>query len=441
MVPAHASCPSDPGSGVAFASCPINTERDVDGAVKAAEAAFQRYKLVTPRRRAQLLLRWHELITAAKRDIATIVTYETGKPIAESLGELDYALGFTWWFAGEAERVNGSIAQSSIADRRVMTIKQPIGVAAALVPWNFPVAMILRKASAALAAGCTMVIKPSPETPLSVLALVELAVRAGFDRAALSVLTTDLKTTPSLSEALCKHPLVRKVTFTGSTRVGRLVARHCSEGLKKVTLELGGNCPFIVFDDADLGKAVEALMLLKWRHAGQACITANRVFVQAGVFDQFERLLLQETRKLKQGHGAADGTTIGPLTTPAGVEKVDEQVQDAVSRGGRLLLGGTRPQSSEGFFYPPTIVSDAKPDMLVAQEETFGPLCALFRFETEAEVVQRANEVSLGLASYFFTSSVDRTWRLFEKLEAGMIGMNTGKSRNSAPAWPTRPES
>lgn len=374
------------------------------------------------------MLGWHELITAAKRDIATIVTHETGKPLAEAIGELEYALGFTWWFAGEAERINGTVGRSAIPDRRIFAIKQPIGVAAALVPWNFPVAMILRKASAALAAGCTMVIKPSPETPLSVLALVELALRAGFDKSALNVLTTDLQSAPSLSEALCKHPLVRKVTFTGSTRVGKLIARHCSEGLKKVTLELGGNCPFIVFNDADLRKAVDALLLLKWRHAGQACIAASRVFVQSQVYDEFGRLLVSETQKLRQGHGASKGTTIGPLTTSAGVDKVDQQVQDAVSRGGRLVLGGTKPEASKGFFYPPTIVADAKPDMLVAKEETFGPLYALFRFEAEKEVIHRANEVSVGLASCFFTRDVDRTWRLFEQLEAGMIGMNTGKT-------------
>ncbi|KAJ5981169.1 hypothetical protein N7522_013984 [Penicillium canescens] len=277
--------------------------------------------------------------------------------MAEALGELDYALGFTWWFAGEAERVQGTIGSSSIADRRVLTIKEPIGVSVALVPWNFPVAMILRKASAALAAGCSMIIKPSPETPLSVLALAELAVRAGFDKAVLTVLTTDLESTPALSEALCKHQLVRKVTFTGSTRIGKLIAQHCSYGLKKLTLELGGNCPLIVFNDADLAKAVHALTLLKWRHAGQACITANRVFVQSGVYDEFQRLLVEETRKLKLGHGAATGTTIGPLTTPAGVDKVDAQVKDALSKGGKLLFGGVKPSDRKGYFYPPTIVS------------------------------------------------------------------------------------
>ncbi|KAJ6181362.1 hypothetical protein N7485_000004 [Penicillium canescens] len=347
----------DPGLGTAFASCPINGVEDVDHAARSSHSAFQRYRQSTPRERAKLILRWHELITAAKHDIATIVTYETGKPMAEALGELDYALGFTWWFAGEAERVQGTIGSSSIADRRVLTIKEPIGVSVALVPWNFPVAMILRKASAALAAGCSMIIKPSPETPLSVLALAELAVRAGFDKAVLTVLTTDLESTPALSEALCKHQLVRKVTFTGSTRIGKLIAQHCSYGLKKLTLELGGNCPLIVFNDADLAKAVHALTLLKWRHAGQACITANRVFVQSGVYDEFQRLLVEETRKLKLGHGAATGTTIGPLTTPAGVDKVDAQVKDALSKGGKLLFGGVKPSDRKGYFYPPTIVS------------------------------------------------------------------------------------
>ncbi|BCS18379.1 NAD-dependent succinate-semialdehyde dehydrogenase [Aspergillus puulaauensis] len=420
----------DPGSGKEFASCPINSSEDVNHAVEASHDAFQRYQLVTARDRAKALLRWHDLITAAKQDIATIVTYETGKPLAEALGELDYALGFTWWFAGEAERIQGTVGTSSVKNRRNFTIKQPIGVSVAMVPWNFPVAMILRKASAALAAGCSMVIKPSPETPLSVLALVELAARAGVERGALTVLTTDLECTPALSESLCKHPLVRKVTFTGSTRVGKLISRHCSDGLKKLTLELGGNCPFIVFDDANLTQAVEALALLKWRHAGQACITANRVYIQSGVYDQFKSLLTETTKKLKVGHGAAPDTTIGPLTTAAGVEKVEAQVQDAISKGGKVVLGGRRPEHLDpdagGYFYSPTIISDATADMIVAHEETFGPLCALFRFDTEEQVVRKANETSMGLASYFFTRNVSRTWRLVESLEAGMIGMNTG---------------
>lgn len=374
------------------------------------------------------MLRWHDLISASKDDLATIITYETGKPRAEAFGELEYALGFPWWFAGEAERTHGTIGHSAIANRRTITIKQPIGVAVALVPWNFPVAMILRKASAALAAGCTMIIKPSPETPLSVLTLAELAVRAGFDQGVITVLTTDLNCTPDLSESLCKHPLVRKVTFTGSTRIGKLIARHCSHGLKKVTLELGGNCPFIVFNDADIRKAVDALVLLKWRHAGQACITANRVLVQSGVYDEFQRLLIDETRKLPIGHGDSKSTTLGPLTTTVGVDKVESQVKDALANGGKLAHGGKRPSNlGGGYFFEPTIISDANLNMQVATEETFGPLCALFKFDTEEEAVRIANDTSMGLVSYFFTRDVNRSWRLLEKLEAGMIGMNTGR--------------
>ncbi|KAJ9658787.1 hypothetical protein H2201_007645 [Coniosporium apollinis] len=418
----------DPGTGTPFATCPTNTAEDVDPAVHAAHTAFQRYSRLNPRLRAKLLLKWNDLITAAKEDLATIVTYETGKPLAEARGELDYALGFTWWFAGEAERIQGTVSVPSAPNRRTFTVKQPVGVAVALVPWNFPIAMILRKAGAALAAGCTMIIKPSPETPLSVLALVELAQRAGFEKGVLNVLTTDLENTPELSERLCKHPLVKKVTFTGSTAVGKLIAKHCSEGLKKVTLELGGNCPFLIFDDANLQQALDALMLLKWRHAGQACIAANRVYVQKGVFDKFQDMLVEATKKLKIGHGAEKGTTLGPVTTPRGIEKVQKQIEDAKKHGAKVLTGGKKAEGLSGYFFEPTIVSGMKPEMLVSREETFAPLCAMYSFDTEDEAVKAANDTSMGLASYFFTKDVDRTWRLLENLEAGMIGMNTGNS-------------
>lgn len=298
-----------------------------------------------------------------------------------------------------------------------------------------------------------MVIKPSPESPLSVLLLVDLALRAGFPAGTLNVLTTDLQHTPELSEALIRHPLAKKVTFTGSTRVGKLVAGLCAEhGLKKCTLELGGNCPFIVFEDADLEKALDALMLLKWRHAGQACISANRVLVQSGVYEEFERRLVERTRKLVMGHGSAEGTTLGPLTTARGVQKVEGQVRDAVGKGGRVVLGGDSNASTStnnssptnkndnnnetsnengrigaGYFYPPTIIGDMTPSMLTTTEEVFGPLCGLYRFDTEAEAVEMANATSMGLASYFFSRDADRVWRLLETLEAGMVGMNTGK--------------
>jgi succinate-semialdehyde dehydrogenase/glutarate-semialdehyde dehydrogenase len=372
-------------------------------------------------------MKWDTLIREARSDIAKIITHETGKPIAEAYGEIDYSTGFTWWFAGEAERINGGIATPAAPGRRVFTVKQPIGVAAALVPWNFPMAMILRKAGAALAAGCTMVIKPSPETPITTLALVHLAQKAGFPAGALNVLTTDLENTPALSEALCTHPLVKKVTFTGSTRVGKLIASHCAQGLKKVTLELGGNCPFIIFDDANLNQALDQLMLLKWRHAGQACITANRVYVQAGVYDKFAEMLKEKTSKLVIGHGAAEGTTLGPLTTPRSLTKAASQVEDAKKLGAKVILGGNEIKDKGGYFFEPTILTDMTKEMLISSEESFAPIAALYKFETEEEVVQLANDTSMGLASYAFTKNIDRMWRMLENLEAGMIGMNTGE--------------
>lgn len=348
--------------------------------------------------------------------------------MAEAVGEVDYALGFAWWFAGEAERVRGTIALPSVSNRRTFVIKQPIGVSVALVPWNFPVAMIIRKVAAALAAGCTMVVKPSPESPFSVMALADLALRAGLPAGVLNVISTDNTNTPSVSERLCKHPLVRKVTFTGSTNVGSIVAKHCAEGLKKVTMELGGNCPFLIFDDGDLDQAVAALMILKWRTAGQACTHANRVYVQSGVYDKFTQKMLEATQKLKVGHGAETGTTMGPLTTDRQVEKVEKHVSDAVSKGGKILCGGKRPSGlKNGYFFEPTIIAGMTPDMLTTQEEIFGPLLGIYKFETEEEAVELANNTSMGLASYFYTKDVSRTWRLLESLEAGMIGMNTGK--------------
>lgn len=394
--------------------------------MEAAHTAFEQFRKVIPRQRAKWLLKWHELTTAARDDLAQILTHETGKPLAESYGELDYSLGFLWWFAGEAERIQGTVAVPAAPNRRLFTIKQPIGVAAALVPWNFPVAMVLRKVGAAMAAGCTMVVKPSPETPISALVLAELARRAGIPAGVLNVLTTDLENTPPLSEALCKHPLVKKVTFTGSTRVGKLVASHCAQGLKKLTLELGGNCPFLVFDDANLDQALDQLMALKWRHAGQACITANRIYVQAGIYDRFAALLKERTSALVVGHGAAADTTMGPLTTPRGIDKAVAQVEDARLHGAEVLLGGNTISSRAGYFFEPTILSGMTEQMQISHEESFAPIAALYRFDTEDEAVRLANATSMGLASYAFTKNVDRVWRLFENLEAGMIGMNTG---------------
>ncbi|KAI4665692.1 uncharacterized protein J4E78_003156 [Alternaria triticimaculans] len=418
----------DPGTGKAWIECPTNDASDVDDAVKSSHACFQEYKKISPRQRAQMLYRWDALIKENREDIATILVYETGKPRAEAYGEIDYSTGFTWWFAGEAERIQGSVFTPALPNRRIFTIKQPLGVAVALVPWNFPIAMILRKAGAALAAGCTMVVKPSPETPITVLTLAYLAQKAGFPKGALNVLTTDLDKTPELSEALCRHPLVSKVTFTGSTRVGKLVARMCADNLKKVTLELGGNCPVLIFDDANIEQALTQIFALKYRHAGQACITANRIYVQSGIFDKFLERWNAETQKIVVGHGSDEKTTMGPVTTPRGVEKALALVEDAKKKGAKIHTGGKKVEKDGGYFFEPTVITGVTPDMDIANEEAFAPISTFIKFETEDEAVKAANDTSMGLASYCFTKNVDRTWRLFENLEAGMIGLNTGNS-------------
>ncbi|KAH7022414.1 Aldehyde/histidinol dehydrogenase [Ilyonectria destructans] len=429
----------DPGSAKVWASCPDSSDADVDAAVQSCHEAFKEYSKWTPRQRAQCLLKWHQLIVENRDDLAKILVFETGKPLAEAYGEIDYATTFTWWFVGEAERVQGTTITSATPGRRSFTIKQPIGVVAALVPWNFPIALVLRKASAALAAGCTMVVKPSPETPVSTLSLACLAIRAGFPPGALNILTTSLENTPSVAEALCVHPLVKKVTFTGSTRVGKLITGLCARNLKKATLELGGNCPFIVFDDANLDQAMGQLMNLKWRHAGQACVSSNRLYVQRGVYDKFIADLITKTSALKVGHGMEEGTTLGPVTTPRGLDKAEELVSDALSKGAKIVLGtGQRLHTSSdagdgaaGYFMAPTILSNVSDDMLMSHEEIFAPVLGVSVFDTEDEVIERANNTAMGLTSYAFTKNADRLWRLFEKLEAGMIGLNTGNNSSA----------
>ncbi|KAI8169562.1 putative succinate-semialdehyde dehydrogenase [Colletotrichum sp. SAR 10_70] len=386
----------DPGTGKVFASSPDFSKSDIDAVVKSSHEAFQKYRYENPRSRAKKLLEWDRLIRENRDDIATVLTHESGKPLAEAQGELDYALGFTWWHA-----------------------------------LTRGVSMILRKAGAAFAAGCTMIAKPSPETPLTCLILANLATQAGFGPGVFNVITTSLDNTPEVAEALCKHPLTKKVSFTGSTAIGSLIAKHCSEGLKKVTLELGGNCPFIIFDDCNQEQALEALLALKWRHAGQACITANRVYVQAKIYEDFLDKLVERTKTIKMGHGAKDGTTMGPLTTPRAIPKAQAHVKDAVEAGAKVVLGGkagTEVGLEAGYFHEPTILRDMKQSMLISREETFAPVLGVYSFDTEDEVVKWANDTSMGLASYFFTKNMDRTWRLMENLDAGMIGMNTGNS-------------
>ncbi|KAF0642442.1 hypothetical protein FPSE5266_05339 [Fusarium pseudograminearum] len=421
----------DPGTNKPWAKVTDNSADDVDHIVQVAYNAFQTFKKTSPRSRAQWLLKWDALIREHKADLATLLVYETGKPYAEAIGEMDYSLTFTAWFAGEAERIQGTCFAPSASNRRVFTIKQPLGVAVALVPWNFPVAMVLRKAAAALAAGCTMVVKPSPETPVTAMALAKLAMEAGFPNGVLNILPTSLDNTPSLSEALCKHDLVKKVTFTGSTRVGTLVANLCSLGLKKVVLELGGNCPCLIFDDADIEAALRELVGLKWRHAGQACVTVNRFLVQSAVYDKFLQRFVEETAKYVVGHGASKGTTLGPVTKSESLDRAERLIKDAVSKGARIVTGGNRlsPKDGEGgYFFEPTILADMTHDTLISCEECFAPIAAFYKFETEEEAVRVANDTPMGLASYAFTKDADRIWRLFENLEAGMIALNTGNS-------------
>ncbi|KAJ5706081.1 hypothetical protein N7536_001770 [Penicillium majusculum] len=421
----------DPGSGKVLTSCPDLASEDVDAIVQSSQEAFRSYRVVNPRTRAEMLLKWHQLIRDARDDLATILTYETGKPLSEAYGEIDYATGFTWWFAGEAERIRGDVSTPSAPNRRVVVVKQPIGVCAALVPWNFPIAMILRKVGAALAAGCTMIAKPSPETPLTTLTLAYLANKAGFAKGVFNVITTSNKNTPTLSETLCKHPLVQKVSFTGSTHVGSIIAGHCAVGLKKVTLELGGNCPFIIFEDASQDHAIEQLTSLKWRHAGQACVTANRIYVQEGIYEEIVAKLVTYAKTISIGHGSKPSVTMGSLTTSRGVDKARRQVEDAVKRGATVAHGGKSPSSSDleqGYFFEPTILRDVDSSMLITNEESFAPIAAIYKFKTEDEVVQLANDTEMGLASYVFTNDVHRSWRMMENLEAGMIGINTGNS-------------
>ncbi|KAM0415601.1 hypothetical protein ACHAPD_006802 [Fusarium lateritium] len=397
----------DPGSGKPWASCPDCTASDVDSAVASSYETFKTYSKTTPRFRAQALMKWHNLILAAREDLARILVHETGKTLVEARGEIDYALTFVWWFSGEADRAHGTSLTCAIPGRRAMTIKQPIGVAAALVPWNFPIALALRKAAAALAAGCTMVIKPSPETPLTSVSVAHLALKAGFPPGVLNVVTTSLENTPTVAEALCLDTRVKKVSFTGSTRVGKIIA------------------------SLYVDQAISQLMPLKWRHAGQACITSNRVFVQNNIYDTFVEKVVQETRKLKLGHGMEEGSTMGALTTLRGLDKAEELYQDAISKGAKTVLGTGRREEGDGYFMAPTILTEMEDNMLMTHEEIFAPVLGFYRFESEDEVVQRANDTPLGLASYVFTKNVDRLWRLFENLDAGMIGLNAGNSSSA----------
>lgn len=417
---------TNPATGEAIGVVPKMGTAETRRAIAAADAAWPAWRTKTGKERSAVLRKWNDLMLANADDLAMIMTVEQGKPLAEAKGEITYAASFIEWFAEEAKRVNGDTLQSPWADRRIVVIKQPIGVCAAVTPWNFPAAMITRKAGPALAAGCPMVLKPALATPYSALALAVLAERAGVPPGIFSVLTGS---SSAIGGEMTSNPTVRKLTFTGSTEVGSMLMQQCAKTIKKLSLELGGNAPFIVFDDADLDAAVEGAIISKYRNAGQTCVCANRLYVQDGVYEAFATKLVAAVEKLKVGNGVEAGVNQGPLIDGAAIRKVEEHVADALAKGGRLLTGGKRHALGQSFFQP-TVIADTTPDMLVAREETFGPLAPLFRFKTDAEAIALANDTEFGLASYFYSRDIGRIWRVAEGLESGMVGINTGLISN-----------
>jgi succinate-semialdehyde dehydrogenase / glutarate-semialdehyde dehydrogenase len=412
----------DPASGELLASVASASSAQVEQAVAAAHVAFRSWSKLLARERAAILRRWYELIVENADELGRIVTAEQGKPLAEARGEVLYGAGFVEWFAEEAKRAYGDVIPTNQQGRRTVVVKQPIGVCAAITPWNFPSAMILRKAGPALAAGCTMVLKPASETPLSALALAELAERAGIPAGVFNVVHGPAA---EVGAVLTSHPAVRALTFTGSTAVGKLLAAQCASTVKRLLLELGGNAPLIVFDDADIDLAVAGAMASKFRNAGQTCVCANRIIVQAGIHDEFVDRLKAATAALTVGSGLEPDVTQGPLITEAAVEKVERHLSDAISRGAEVQLGGRR-HALGGTFYEPTVLTGATHEMLLAREETFGPLAAVFKFTEDAEAVAMANDTESGLSAYFFTRDLARAWRLGEELEYGVVGINTG---------------
>ena len=412
----------NPATGALVGTVPRAGRAETRRAIEAAERALPAWRARTGKERAQVLRRWFELMMAHQEDLARLMTAEQGKPMVESRGEIAYAASFLEWFGEEAKRVYGDTIPGHARDKRILVLKQPIGVCAAITPWNFPAAMITRKVGPALAAGCTVVIKPASQTPLSALALCELANRAGVPPGVVSCVTGSAG---EIGAELTGHPAVRKLSFTGSTEIGKLLTAACAGTLKKVSMELGGNAPFIVFDDADLDAAVKGALASKFRNAGQTCVCANRLLVQDGVYEAFTVKLSAAVAALQVGPGDADGTALGPLIDGKAVAKVEEHVADALAQGARVALGGRR-HALGGSFYEPTILTGVTAQMLVAREETFGPLAPLFRFHTEAEAIRLANDTEFGLAAYFYTRDVSRVWRVSEALEYGIVGINEG---------------
>jgi succinate-semialdehyde dehydrogenase / glutarate-semialdehyde dehydrogenase len=413
---------NNPATGALIARVPRFGAAEATQAVEAAQRALGPWSRKTAKERSAIMRRWFDLIVAHREEIALIMTSEQGKPLAEARGEVDYAASFVEFYAEEAKRIYGEVLPSHRADSRLITLRQPIGVVAAITPWNFPAAMITRKVSPAIAVGCAAVVKPAPETPLTALALGVLALQAGMPAGVLNIITGDA---PAIGKVLCEHKAVRFVGFTGSTEVGKLLMRQAASTVKKVGLELGGNAPFIVFDDADVDAAVEGAIFSKFRNMGQTCVCANRIYAQDKIYESFVGKLTQAVAKLKVGGGLAEGVTQGPLINGEAVEKVESHIADALAKGARVLVGGKR-HALGGTFFEPTVLADVAPGSIVAREETFGPLAPVFRFRDEAEVIHLANDTQFGLASYFYARDLGRVWRVAEALEYGMVGINSG---------------
>ncbi len=412
----------NPATGKVIGSIPNLGPKETRRAIEAAQRALPDWRARTAKERATILRKWFDLMMANQEDLAILMTVEQGKPLAESRGEIAYAAAFLEWFAEEGKRAYGDVIPAHGRDKRIIVLKQPIGVSAAITPWNFPAAMIARKVGPALAAGCTMVIKPSELTPYSALAMCVLAERAGIPEGVVSVVTGDAK---QIGGELTGNPLVRKLSFTGSTEVGKILMAQCAPTLKKLSLELGGNAPFIVFDDADIELAVKGAVASKYRNAGQTCVCANRIFVQSGIYDRFAERLAEAASGLKVGDGLAPDTMIGPLIDDAAVKKVETHVRDALSKGASLLTGGKR-ATGDGTFYVPTVLTGVQADMLPMREETFGPVAPLMKFDSDAEAIELANASPFGLAGYFYSNNIQRVWRVAEALECGIIGINEG---------------
>ncbi len=412
----------NPATGEVLGTVPVMGAAETRQAIKSASTALPAWAARTAKERAATLRRWYELLMAHQEDLATLMTAEQGKPLAEAQGEIAYAASFIEWFAEEGKRLYGDLIPGHQSDKRLLVLRQPIGVVCAITPWNFPLAMITRKAGPALAAGCTFICKPAGQTPYSALAAAALAERAGIPAGVLNIVTGDAA---AIGAEMTSNPLVRKLTFTGSTAIGKKLMAQCAGTLKKISLELGGNAPFIVFDDADLDAAVAGAIASKYRNTGQTCVCANRLLVQAGVYEEFTRKLVAAVAKLKVGDGLKGVTDQGPLIDEKALAKVEEHLQDALAKGARVVQGGHR-HALGGTFFEPTVLIDVTPKMLVAREETFGPVAPLFRFESEAQAVHMANDTEFGLAAYFYTRDLARSWRVAEALEYGIVGLNTG---------------